>query len=84
MPKKTTSAVEALNKLLDEQKQMAERAAIARQSAALELGLIALDAGAAALTAEQLEGAIASALTTAAAASAKSKVTARSDGGGNG
>jgi hypothetical protein len=45
--KKTVNALSALNKLIEEQKALAERAEAARTAAALELGMVVLDAEAA-------------------------------------
>jgi hypothetical protein len=81
--KKTVTALNALNKLIEEQKALAERAAAARAAAALELGTAVLDAGGAALTAGQIKAAIETAVTAASATPAK-RVSVQGTGGANG
>ena len=71
MAKKTVNALNALIKLIEEQKALAERAAAARAAAALELGTAVLDAGGAVLTAGQLKAAIETAVTAASVTPAK-------------
>jgi hypothetical protein len=81
--KKTVNALNALNKLIEEQKALAERAAAARAAAALELGTAVLDAGGAALAPGQLKAAIETAVTAASVASAKRQASPGT-GGANG
>ena len=83
MAKKTVNALNALNKLIEEQKALAERAAEARAAAALELGTAVLDAGGAALTAGQLKAAIETAVTAASVTAAK-RPASPGTGGANG
>ena len=83
MAKKTVNALNALNKLIEEQKALAERAAAARAAAALELGTAVLDAGGAALTAGQLKAAIETAVTAASVTPAKRQASPGT-GGANG
>jgi len=69
--KKTVNALNALNKLIEEQRALAEKAEAARLAAALELGTIVLDAGGAALTEAQLRAAVSSAVGAATTTSPK-------------
>jgi Family of unknown function (DUF6437) len=81
--KKTVNALNALNKLIEEQKALAERAEAARTAAALELGMVVLDAGGVALTAGQLKVAVEAAVAAAKTTSAK-RVGVPGTGGANG
>jgi Family of unknown function (DUF6437) len=81
--KKTVNALSALNKLIEEQKVLAERAEAARTAAALELGIVVLDAGGVALTAGQLKAAVEAAVAAAKTAPAKRQASPAT-GGENG
>lgn len=82
MAKKTVNALSALNKLIEEQKALAERAAAARTAAALELGIVVLDAGGVALTAGQLKAVVEAAVVAAKTTPAK-RVSVQGTGGAN-
>jgi hypothetical protein len=62
MARKSPTALDALNKLRDERRELDKREAEIRSAAALELGLIALEAGADRLDAATFRAAITRAL----------------------